>query len=132
MRRCEIACPSSRLNGRADRTQPATEPGSFLRPTPSEPRLPVVACQMADRDVVERVGSMFGTTVNTIRRAGRRRMYGTRLKGSRAVLLMRDLAPAMGERRARTMSVILDAYSAPDRKLDFVPPPADRRHHVRR
>jgi hypothetical protein len=46
--------------------------GTFIQPTPSEPRFPIVACQMTDRDVVEQVGSMFGTTVTTIRRDGRR------------------------------------------------------------
>ncbi len=93
--------------------------GTFIQPTPSEPRLPQVACQMTDRDVVARVASMFGTTVQTVPRASRRTMYGTRLKGSRAVLLMRDLAPAMGERRVRAISAAMDAYSPPRRKLDF-------------
>lgn len=78
--------------------------GSFIQPTPSEPRWPIVACQMTDRDVVEKVGSMFGTAVMTIPRSGRRTMYATRLKGSRAVLLMRDLAPAMSERRTRAIA----------------------------
>lgn len=93
--------------------------GTFIQPTPSEPRLPVVACQMTDRDVVARVASMFDITVTTIHRTGRRTMYGTRLKGSRAVRLMHDLSPLMGERRTRAISAATDAYSAPRRKLDF-------------
>jgi hypothetical protein len=74
---------------------------------------------MTDRDVVQRVASMFGTSVMTIPRGSRRVVYGTRLKGARAALLMRDLVPAMGERRARAITVALEAYRAPARKLDF-------------
>jgi transcriptional regulator with XRE-family HTH domain len=74
---------------------------------------------MKDRDVVKRVGSMFGTGVLEIPRSGRRTMYGTRIKGSRAALLMRDLAPAMGQRRGRAIRIVLGRYSGPRRKLDF-------------
>lgn len=93
--------------------------GSFLRPTPSEPRFPSVACQMTDRDVVEQVGSLFGTAVMRIPRNGRRTMYATRIKGSRAVVLMRDLAPAMSRHRRRAITAALGSYVPPSRKLDF-------------
>lgn len=93
--------------------------GTFLQPIPSEPRFPIVACQMTDLDVVQQVASLFGTTVTRIPREGRRNVFATRLKGSRAVLLMRDLAPLMSERRARAITAALDAHAAPHRKLDF-------------
>jgi hypothetical protein len=94
--------------------------GTFLQPTPSEPRFPIVACQMTDRDVVERVGSLFGCVVKAIPRTGRHRtLYATRIKGSRAVLLMRDLAPIMGERRNHAIARALANYEPPTRKLDF-------------
>jgi hypothetical protein len=105
--------------------------GTFLRPTPSEPRLPIVACQMTDRDVIERVASAFGTTVTAIPRRGRRMIYGTKAKGSRAVRLMRDLAPAMGERRGSAITAALDSYSAPTRKLNFVAAQTIRDLHAR-
>jgi Helix-turn-helix domain of resolvase len=102
--------------------------GTFLQPIPSEPRFPIVACQMTDLDVVERVGSLFGTTVTRIPREGRRNVYATRLKGSRAVLLMRDLAPLMSERRAQAITASLDAHAAPRHKLDFAT--AERIRHL--
>jgi hypothetical protein len=102
--------------------------GTFLQPIPSEPRFPIVACQMTDLDVVEQVGSLFGTTVTRIPRGGRRNVYATRLKGSRAVLLMRDLAPLMSERRAQAITAALDAHAAPRHKLDFAT--AERIRHL--
>ena len=94
--------------------------GTFIRPIPSEPGLPIVACQMTDRDVVERVAHALGTTVTSIPRQGRRPIYATRIKGHRAVLLMRDLAPAMGDRRHSAIAAAVAAYRPPCRKLDFV------------
>lgn len=94
--------------------------GTFIAPTPSAPRFPIVACQMTDRDVVERVASMFGTTVNAIPRGGvRRTLHVTRIKGSRAALLMGEIAPAMGERRSLAIAAALNRYSPPSRKLGF-------------
>lgn len=93
--------------------------GSFLKPTPSAPRFPIVACQMKDRDVIARVGSLFGTAVTTIPRPGRRTMYGTRIKGSRAVLLMRDLAPAMSERRRAAIEAAMAKHSPRSGKLNY-------------
>jgi hypothetical protein len=92
---------------------------TFLQPIPSEPRFPIVACQMTDLDVVEQVASLFGTTATRIPREGRRNVYAKRLTGSRAVLLMRDLAPLMSERRAQAITAALGAHAAPHRKLDF-------------
>lgn len=93
--------------------------GTFLKPSPSQPRLPAIACQMKDRDVIERVGSLFGTAVATIRRPGPRTMYGIRIKGSRAVLLMSDLAPAMSERRRTAIDAAVAEYSPRSGKLNF-------------
>jgi hypothetical protein len=95
--------------------------GTFLEPTPSEPGMPIVACQMTDADIVQRVAYAFGTTVATVPRSGRRRsLYATRVKGGAAAALMQDLAPMMGERRSRAIEAALAAYSPPDRKLDFL------------
>lgn len=37
--------------------------GSFLKPIPSDPRRPIIACRMTDPDVVGRVAMAFGTAV---------------------------------------------------------------------
>jgi hypothetical protein len=94
--------------------------GTFLRPAPSGRRLPIVACQMTDADVVDRVASDFGTKSATVPRPGRRCVYAAKLKGSRAAALMIDLAPLMGARRTRAIAEALSAYSPPDRKLDYL------------
>jgi hypothetical protein len=104
--------------------------GTFLQPSPSGPGLPMVACQMTDQDVIERVAAAFGTTVTAIPREGRRMMYGTRIKGSRATILMRDLEPAMGERRAQSIKAALDAHAEPSRKLSFLEAEAMRELHA--
>lgn len=62
---------------------------------------------------------MFGTTVTESSRAGRRVLYATRIKGSRAALLMRDLEPAMGARRRRAIAGSLSGYRPAARKLDY-------------
>lgn len=94
--------------------------GTFLKPIPSDPGLPVIACQMTDLDVVKRVGNAFGTTVATLPRNGRyRSVHVARARGSRAVALMRDLVPMLSARRA--IRKALKGYSSPpDRKLDFL------------
>jgi hypothetical protein len=59
--------------------------GTFLRPPPSMPNCPIVACRMTDRDVVERVAACFGTKVVTIERGKYRTEYAATLKGAGAV-----------------------------------------------
>lgn len=103
--------------------------GTFLRPIPSEPRLPIVTCQMTDRDVIERVATLFGTTVTSLERGDRRTIYATRVKGSRAVRLMRDLAPRMGRHRRRAIASALSCYEPPARKLSFESAEAIRERH---
>lgn len=93
--------------------------GTFLRPPPSRPRQPIVACRMTDRDVIERVASLFGAGVDRYRRRPFQVQYGTKLTGTRALMLMMDLKPIMGQRRTAAIATAADACSLPDRKLDF-------------
>jgi hypothetical protein len=95
--------------------------GSFLRPIPSEPGIPAIACQMTDPDVIERVSDEFGTKPQTTRPKGSTRpVFVTRVRGSRAAALMRELAPMMSDRRRLAIAAALCGYSPPpNRKLDF-------------
>ena len=93
--------------------------GTFLRPPPSMPNCPIVACRMTDRDVVERVADLFGTAVMTIDKGRYRTEYAATLKGSGAVALMTDIRPLMGSRRQQAIDVAIGCYSPPARKLDF-------------
>ena len=93
--------------------------GTFLRPPPSLPRTPIVACRMTDRDVIERVAAMFGTSVQVIDKGRYRTEFAAVAKGSRAVALMQDLRHLMGERRRCAIDAALDAYEPPTRKLSY-------------
>jgi hypothetical protein len=102
--------------------------GTFLRPTPSTPNCPVVACRMTDRDVVERVAACFGTKVHSIDRGRYRTEYASVIKGGRAVKLMADLKPLMGDRRRRAIERAMLAYVSPHHKLSFELAEEIRRH----
>jgi helix-turn-helix resolvase-like protein len=93
--------------------------GTFLRPPPSMPNCPIVACRMTDRDVVERVATEFGTGVGAIDKGKYRTEFAATLKGKCAVELMADIKPLMGERRQQAIGSALSCYRPPARKLDF-------------
>ena len=94
--------------------------GTFLRPVPSAPASPAIACQMNDADVVERVAGAFGTALQAVRRSDvSRPVYVARVRGARAVALMRRLAPAMSGRRQQAITAALRGHRSPGRKLDF-------------
>jgi hypothetical protein len=104
--------------------------GTFLKPPPSRPRSPIVSCRMTDRDVVERVAEMFGTRVISIDKGRFRTEHAAVLKGSRAVMLMSDLRPLMGNRRGAAIDAVIREYSPPERKLDFEKAEEIRRRYV--
>jgi hypothetical protein len=93
--------------------------GTFLKPPPSSPRSPIVACRMTDRDVIERVADRFGTSIFAFDRGEYRTQYGACAKGSRAVALMRDLRPFMSARRQAAIDTALDLYVPPSYKLNY-------------
>jgi hypothetical protein len=93
--------------------------GTFLRPPPSMPNCPIVACRMTDRDVVERVATLFGTAVMAIDKGRYRTEFAATLKGERAVMFMRDIRPLMGERRQEAIETAVHYYQPPARKLSF-------------
>ena len=104
--------------------------GSFLKPPPSLPRTPIVVCRMTDRDVVERVATMFGTSVQAFEKGRYRREFAAIAKGSRAAALMGDLRPMMGARRTRAIDAALEGYSPAPRKLNFFLASEIRRRHA--
>lgn len=93
--------------------------GTFLRPPPSMPNCPIVSCRMTDRDVVERVGAYFGTTVMAIDKGRYRTEYAATLKGGGAVDFMTEIRPLMGRRRQQAIDAAIKLYKPPQRKLDF-------------
>jgi len=83
------------------------------------PNCPIVSCRMTDRDVVERVGSLFGTKVMAIDKGKYRTEYAATLKGRSAAALMAELKSLMGARRRNAIDAALRRYHPPVRKLDF-------------
>jgi hypothetical protein len=104
--------------------------GTFLKPLPSSPNLPIVSCRMTDRDVIERVAELLGTSMMAIDKGRYRTEYAAVVKGSRAVALMRDLEPLMGERRSAAIRGAIDRYIPPRRKLSYQSGEAIRRRHA--
>jgi hypothetical protein len=71
---------------------------------------PVVEVKMVDRDVVQRVGELLGNPVPVAIPAANERcqvQYRARVRGKGAEVVMRDLLPHMGKRRASRIREIL-------------------------
>lgn len=86
--------------------------GSFMRPMPSAPRLPIIQLIMTDLDVMERAAGLMGSVVwrnNLSKRNPRwKDAWQTRVKGTRARNLMIELRPLMGQRRQAQIDAALD------------------------
>ncbi len=104
--------------------------GTFLRPPPSMPNCPIVACRMTDRDIIERVAICFGTQVLAIDKGRYRTEFAATMKGSRAVTFMTDVRSLMGDRRRLAIDAAIQAYDPPRRKLDFEAAEEIRRRSV--
>ena len=76
--------------------------GSFRRPPPCEAKYPRITLQMTDLDVVQRVAALFEINYIYTQKYSRedwKTSYSTLVKGKRAVHIMNQLYPLMGERR---------------------------------
>lgn len=90
--------------------------GSFLSGPPSRPFSPSVSICSTDRDVIDRVASIFGTSVAivSVKRSiehGWKQPYSTRTRGYNAAVLMRVLRPLMSERRQKQIDHALDCMT---------------------
>jgi hypothetical protein len=86
--------------------------GSFMRPPPSSPNQPVIGLQMTDEDVIEKVSSLVGVGYRRVRynHPEWKPVYALQVRGGRAVRLMRELSPFMGERRRGQIDRALAGY----------------------
>jgi hypothetical protein len=87
--------------------------GSFMTGPPSSPGLPVIAVNMTDRDVMVRVGRIFGRKVHPVRprNVRWRTSYLVRVNGRSAVCWMTLLRPLMGSRRQAQIDRALASYA---------------------
>jgi hypothetical protein len=86
--------------------------GSFLRGAPSTPNVPRISVQMVDEDVIARVAEAFDTSYQSIppQREGHQRSYKTVLRGTSAVLLMREIRSLMGRRRQAQIDAAVSSW----------------------
>ncbi|MBA7675141.1 hypothetical protein ES703_83370 [subsurface metagenome] len=92
--------------------------GSFIAGPPSDPNQPRISFCTTDRDVVEKVASLFRVKYirSWIPKRGQRGYgkYKTSLavciKGRPAVILMNELKPLMGERRRKQIEKAINSY----------------------
>jgi hypothetical protein len=77
--------------------------GSFMKAPPSSPNQPCLCVVMTDKDIIERVASLFDcgvVVVHTVRQNPKwKPTWKARLGGTRAVEMMLFLKPIMGIRR---------------------------------
>jgi hypothetical protein len=85
--------------------------GSFRAPSPSSPNQVVISVQMTDEDIIARVAACFGTKYQFYRakKAHHKDSYIARLKGSRAIEMMKLLYPLMGKRRQAQIDRAINA-----------------------
>lgn len=93
--------------------------GSFMKGPPSSPDQPLITVQMTDEDVVQKVASMFGTSIvrNKVKKQEWKPTFSARIRGSRAVLLMKELRPLMGLRRTKQIDRATASYKSNSQTL---------------
>ena len=65
--------------------------GSFMPGPPSRPNCPIIACEMSDKDVIDRVADLFGVTYiykNVPDEETWSSTYKVKVKGTTAIKLM--------------------------------------------
>jgi hypothetical protein len=77
-------------------------------------RYPRIGVSMTDKDVIDRVGALWGVKTFILQPAisGRKTQYRVTVSGGSAATWMRDLLPWMGARRSRRITEILAEYDA--------------------
>lgn len=87
------------------------------------PNLPKITMVTTDHDIAVRVASLFGTGVyNASRKKGKphwKQAYQLKLTGYRAVEMMKELKPLMGQRRQQQIARALASYEPQTHKVTF-------------
>lgn len=91
--------------------------GSFLVGPPSDPTRPRISIQMTDEDVIQQVAKLFGRTYY---KCGNRSpnswkdSYAVKVRGAKAVEIMRQIRPYMSARRKAQIDRALTCW--PDKE----------------
>lgn len=85
--------------------------GHFSLPCKRRPNSPIIGIKMTDRDVIDKVASLFQTSTYIVRPNPKhplwKQCYSTRLTGGRAANLMQEIYPLMGVRRQCQIDIAL-------------------------
>lgn len=85
--------------------------GSFMKGPPSDPNRPRITIGMTDRDVIEKVADLFGVEyIAEIDREDYKTSYKVQIRGMKAIDLMCELRPLMGERRQQQIDKAANSY----------------------
>lgn len=93
--------------------------GSFMKGTPSQPRMPVISLQMTDEDVVAKAANLLGTRYYLVRpkRNYHKTVFLAKLRGKRAVGIMMKIRPLMGQRRQQQIDKAVACYKPQEGRL---------------
>ncbi len=92
--------------------------GSFMKGSPKKPNKPRIHIKMTDEDVIQKVSEIFRVTYygpyqinNKKSEAIWKSYYVTVLTSSRAIDLMKELRPLMGQRRQGQIDAVIESYA---------------------
>jgi hypothetical protein len=86
--------------------------GSFMSGPPSSPNTPRISIAMTDEVVLARVGEICGTKYQSLRsrNAKHKNVFRIHVRGSKAIALMRQVYPFMGNRRQEQIDRVFNSY----------------------
>ena len=86
--------------------------GSFIKPIPSRPNDPAIQIEMTDEDIISKVSKLFKKKYCKIapRKEHYKSSYRAESRGKKAVKLMKELYPHMGERRKSQIKEAITVY----------------------
>lgn len=90
-----------------------------MKGPPSNPNCPVISVEMTDEDVIKRVANFFETSIYKPKKRGvYKQTYVARVRGEKAVQIMNQLLPLMGDRRKEQIKNSLASYVLTRLKID--------------
>jgi len=109
MRSGEIALTASDISWLAGLLEAE---GSFMKGTPSQPRTPRVMINMTDLDVIQRVATLWCSSIKHFRKnvVGLKEQFSVQIGGGSAVSIMQLLRPFMGIRRQQQIDRAIASY----------------------
>jgi hypothetical protein len=95
--------------------------GSFLAGPPTNPNTAIISLQTTDRDIAERIARIFKVKACACRLDLKnpkwKRVYSVRLRGRRAVWMMKQLRPLMGKRRKKQIDFAIKSHELQKMKI---------------